>query len=95
MLKIQTAYVIDIENVCETFGTHMSDYEFCEGAENGSYRAVDCSDGNLQELYEDMSWYAGKLGENRYYNRINNEIKLIEQLRAFGHRGDVLVHVHW
>ena len=93
MLKVETMYVVDIENICEVFGTHMSDYEFCQMAENGSYQTVSCDDGTLQEMYEDMEWYAGK--GDPIHHRLKNQIKLIEQLRAFGHRGDVLVYVHW
>ena len=36
MIKVETMYVIDIDDVCETFGTHQSGYAFCEMAENGS-----------------------------------------------------------
>lgn len=93
MIKVETMYVIDIDDVCETFGSCMADYEFCDAAENGSYQSIDCSDGNLQELYEEGAWYKHKL--ERRYHKIQREIELIEQMRAFGHRGEVLVFVHW
>lgn len=95
MIKVETVYVIDIDDVCETFGTHQSGYAFCEMAENGSYQSVDCCDSNLEELYEEKDWLAKKYGEELRYKQVMNEIQLIEQLRAFGHRGEVLVFVHW
>lgn len=93
MIKVETMYVIDIDDVCETFGSCMADYEFCDIAENDSYRPVSCDDGSLQELYEDGEWYKHKF-EPRYH-KIQRQIELVEQLRSLGHRGDVLVHVHW
>lgn len=95
MLKIETAYVVDIGDVCDTFGTCMDDYDFCEMAENGSYQAVSCDDGTLQELYNDLQYYLNKLGEDQLCFRIAHKINLIEGLRKLGHRGDVLVHVYW
>lgn len=94
MLNITTAYVVDIDDICETFGTHISDYEFCQMAENRSYQAIPCDDGTLEELYADLEWQSKKM-DYHYAQRLNNQIKVIEQLRAFGHRGDVLVYVHW
>lgn len=94
MLKITTAYVIDIDDICETFGTHVSDYEFCQMAENGSYQTISCDDEILEELYEDMKWLSKRM-DYHHAQRLNNQIKVIEQLRALGYRSNVLVYVHW
>lgn len=93
MLEVKTEYVIDIEDVEKEFKTHMSEYEFTQMAENGSYVPLNCDDASLEELYEDLEWEAGK-GSGRY-QRIKNQIQLVEYMRKLGYRSMVLVSVYW
>lgn len=93
MLKIETKYVIDIEDIEKEFKTHMSDYEFTQMAENGSYVSLECDDGTLEELYEDLDWENGKSHDR--YLRIKNQIQLVEYLRNLGYRDMVLINIYW
>lgn len=82
--------VEDIENVC---GKHFSEYEFTQMAENGSFCILKCDDGALEDLYEEQDWLCDK--ESGSYERITNQIELVNKLRAQGYRDTVLVFVSW
>ena len=54
MLEVKTEYVIDIEDVEKEFKIHMSDYEFTQMAENGSYVPLNCDDASLEVHFIDV-----------------------------------------
>lgn len=93
MIKITMQPTISIDDICEEMNLHMSDFEFVQMAENGSYVSLDLSDGALEELWENIEWEAGK--DTRRYNRLKNEEALVKRLRDMGYRGGMLVYVDW
>lgn len=93
MIKIVMQPTIHIDDICEEMNLHMSDFEFVQMAENGSYVSLDLSDGALEELWENIEWEAGK--DTRRYNRLKNEEALVKRLRDMGYRGGILVYVDW
>lgn len=109
-MKLKTINYIDADDIKELTGKHWSNFEFAQMAENDSYQVLDCSDGSLEELYENISWEAGKrsispeeLPEDPeevygdcYLTRLMNQAKLIEILRKqYGIRFEILVWISW
>ncbi len=110
MVKLKSIYYITTDDVETLIGTHWSNCEFAETANNDSYAPLNCSDESLEELYEDIAWEAGKrsirvedLPEdpnatfgNCYLTRLMNQAKLVEALRKWcGVRYEILVWICW
>ena len=97
MVEIKTARYINTDDVEKLTGKHWGDFEFAQMAENDAYQVLYCSDGDLEELYEDLEWETGKEGmspedfedEEEYewrrrhcrVVRLKNQIELVEILR--------------
>lgn len=97
MIKLKTIPYITTNDVKELTGEHWGEFEFAQMAENDSYQILNCADGDLEELYEDLEWETGKEGMNpedfedeeeyewrrRHCRavRLKNQIKLVEILR--------------
>ena len=97
MIEIKTSHYITTDDVKELTGKHWGDFEFAQMAENGSYQALYCADGDLEDLYEELEWETGKEGMNpedfedeeeyewrrRHCRavRLKNQIELVEILR--------------
>lgn len=54
MVKVQNVPYIRCEDVSELIGTHWSDCEFAQMAENDSYRSIFCDDDSLKMLQEEL-----------------------------------------
>lgn len=93
MIKVTMRPAVDIDDICEEMNLHISDFEFVQMAENGSYVNLDLSDGAVEELWESIEWEVGK--DTRRYNRLKNEEALVKRLRDMGYRSDMLVYVSW
>ena len=85
-----------MEEVCEHFGTHISDYYFLEMVENDSYVRLWCDDEGLDYLEDVIDWEA-KHGSVERFNKIKNDFALVKYLRdELGIRDEtVLVWVCW
>ena len=94
MIKITMRPTIDMDNICEELGLHLSDFECTQMVENDSYIIFDCSDERVEELSEDLEWQKGK-GDTHYFKRISNDYALINLLRAQGILDSVLIYVSW
>jgi hypothetical protein len=97
MIEIKTTRYINTDDVEKLTGKHWGDFEFAQMAENDAYQVLCCSDGDLEELYEDLEWETGKEGMNpedfedeEEYEwrrrrcravRLKNQIELVEILR--------------
>lgn len=94
MIKITMQPTINMDNICEELGLHMSEFECTQMAENGSYIIFDCSDERVEDLSEELEWEKDK-GYTRYFNRISNDYALINLLRSQGILDSVLIYVSW
>ena len=94
MIKITMQPTVDMDNICNELGLHLSDFECTQMVENDSYIIFDCSDERVEELSEDLEWQKGK-GDTRYFKRISNDYALINLLRAQGILDSVLIYVSW
>ena len=56
MIKLKTIPYITTDDVKELTGEHWGEFEFAQMAENDSYQTLDCADGYLEELYEDLAY---------------------------------------
>lgn len=97
IIEIKTARYITCDDVEKLTGKRWGDFEFAQMAENDAYQVLGCSDGDLEELYEDLEWETGKEGmtaedweDEEEYNwhrrhcravRLKNQIELVEILR--------------
>ena len=54
MIKVHNVPCIRCEDVSELIGTHWSDCEFAQMAENDSYRSIFCDDDSLKMLQEEL-----------------------------------------
>lgn len=93
MIKIQICQYADMDNICEHFNTHMSDYEFCQEVENDGYVSLDLSDYAVEELVESIRWEEGK--DVHYQKRLKNDLALVEYFRNIGYRDSILIYVSW
>ena len=106
MIEIKTARYINTDDVEKLTGKHWDEFEFAQMAENDAYQILDCSDGYLEELYEDFEDTKDELedfDENDHWsrrrcypNRIRNQIELVEILRKdYGIRDSILIWISW
>ena len=93
MFEVKSVPYITVEDIEDVCGKHFSKYEFTQMVENGSFAILECDDGALEDLYEEQEWLHDK--ESGTYERITNQIELVEMLRAQGYRDTVLVFVSW
>ena len=56
MLELKTINYIDMEDVCELFGTRIGDYEFTQMVENDSYVRLYCDDEAVSDLEEGIKY---------------------------------------
>ena len=61
---------------------------------NDSYQILSLDDERILELMEDIAWERNKFNERRV-ERLENELELVQRLRAQGLTNSVLVWVSW
>lgn len=93
MIKVTMAPTINIEDVERQLNVHMSDFEFTEMAENGSYVTLRLDDDAVEELEDSIAWEEGK--NTRRQQRLRNQLTLVHLLRDMGFKDYVLVSVFW
>lgn len=110
MITLKSINYITCDDVYELTGYHWSDMEFAQMAENDSYQILDCSDGTLEEMYEEFEDAVHGAGlemedfrdgmpamqKRSYPCRLKKQIELIEILRkAYGVRSSILIWISW
>lgn len=93
MIKVTMAPVINIEDIEEQLDVHMSDFEFTQMAENGSYVTLCLDDDAVEDLEDSIAWEEGK--DTRRQQRLRNQLILVLLLRNMGFTDYVLVSVFW
>ena len=89
-----TATCITMHDVCEIMGVNMHKFEFMQMVPNDSYQILFLDDEHIFELTEDIAWERNKFNERRV-ERLENELELVQHLRAQGLTNSVLVWVSW
>lgn len=89
-----TATCITMHDICEVMGVNMHNFEFMQMVPNDSYQILSLDDERILELMEDIAWERNKFNERRV-ERLENELELIQRLRAQGLTNSVLVWVSW
>lgn len=85
---------ITMHDICEIMGVNMHNFEFMQMVPNDSYQILSLDDERILELMEDIAWERNKFNERRV-ERLENELELIQRLRAQGLTNSVLVWVSW
>ena len=85
---------ITMHDVCEVMGVNMHNFEFMQMVPNDSYQILSLDDERILELMEDIAWERNKFNERRV-ERLENELELVQRLRAQGLTNSVLVWVSW
>lgn len=93
MIKVTMAPTINIEDVERELNVHMSDFEFTEMAENGSYVTLCLDDDAIEDLEDSIAWEEGK--DTRRQQKLHNQLTLVHLLRDMGFKDYVLVSVFW
>lgn len=93
MIKVTMAPTINIEDVERQLNVNMSDFEFTEMAENGSYVTLCLDDDAIEDLEDSIAWEEGK--NARRQQRLRNQLTLVHLLRDMGFKDYVLVSVFW
>lgn len=93
MIKVTMAPTINIEDVERQLNVHMSDFEFTEMAENGSYVTLSLDDDAIEDLEDSIAWEEGK--NTRRQQRLRNQLTLVHLLRDMGFKDYVLVSIFW
>lgn len=88
------ATCITMHDVCEIMGFNMHDFEFMQMIPNDSYQILSLDDERILELMEDIAWERNKFNERRV-QRLENELELVQRLRAQGLTNSILVWVSW
>ena len=92
-MKVIMRPTIDLEEVCDEMKLHLSDFEFTQMAENGSYVSVDLTEEAIEELKEDIEWEIGK--SKSRCKRLQNQLNFVLMLREMGYTDNILVFVFW
>ena len=79
MIKVTMMPIIDIENIEEQLNVHMSDFEFTQMAENGSYVTLCLDDNAIEDLEDSIAWEEGK--NTHRQQRLRNQLTLVHLLR--------------
>lgn len=85
---------ITLHDICEIMDVNMHNFEFMQMVPNDSYQILSLDDERILELMEDIAWERNKFNERRV-ERLENELELIQRLRAQGLTNSVLVWVSW
>ena len=93
MIKVTMTPIINIEDVERQLNVHMSDFEFTEMAENGSYVTLCLDDDAIEDLEESIAWEEGKNIHRQ--QRLRNQLTLVHLLRDMGFKDYVLVSIFW
>lgn len=92
MIYKMTMEYIDIEDICKHFGKRVSDYSFVGMAENGSYIYLDTCDEFVEEILENIKYFAGMSRADQY----QNTLELVRYLRdEMGVKDGICVYVCW
>ena len=93
MIKVTIVPTINIEDVERELNVHMSDFEFTEMAENGSYVTLCLDDDAIEDLEDSIAWEEGK--DTRRQQRLRNQLTLVHLLRDMDFKDYVLVSIFW
>ena len=93
MINVTFKPTVDFDDISAELGIHMSECSLTEMAENGSYISVDLSDEKVEELKEEIEWEQGK-SELRL-KKLQNDLRIIEELRTLVPASSILVFVFW
>ena len=93
MIKVTMAPTINIEDVERQLNVNMSDFEFTEMAENGSYVTLFLNDNAIEDLEDSISWEEGKDASRQ--QRLRNQLTLVHLLRDMGLKDYILVSIFW
>ena len=85
---------ITMHDICEVMGVNMHNFEFMQMVPNDSYQILSLDDERILDLMEDIAWERNKFNERRV-ERLENELELVQRLRAQGLTNSVLVWVSW
>ena len=85
---------ITMHDICEVMGVNMHNFEFMQMVPNDSYQILFLDDERILDLMEDIAWERNKFNERRV-ERLENELELVQRLRAQGLTNSVLVWVSW
>lgn len=92
MITKFTMEYISIDDICDQFGKHISDYSFVEMAENGGYIFLDTTVDFIEELEEDIRYFMGTPRGEQYKNTLD----LVRYLREQeGIDEGICVYVCW
>ena len=93
-MKIVNVPTVDGCEIERELGIRIYDCEFAQMAENGGYVVLDLTTDHIEDLREEYEWNKGK-GFDKYVERLENELKLIDYFRGIGYEREILVYVTW
>lgn len=92
MIHTMTMQYINIDDICDQFGKQFSDYSFTDCVENGSYIFLETTDDFIEELQEDIEYFAGTSRADRY----QNTLELVRYLRTELNIDEgIAIYVYW
>lgn len=93
-IPIFTMEYIRATDAAKAIGCRWSDFNFTEECENDSFVELDLSDWKVEELEADIKWYENKI-EDKYCQRLKNDLALVNYLRSRGYPNSIKVLVSW
>lgn len=93
-IPIFTMEYIRATDAAKVIGCRRDDFNFTEECDNGSFVDLDLSDWKVEELETDIRWYENKF-EDKYCQRLKNDLALVNCLRSRGYRDSIKVLVSW
>lgn len=92
MIHTMTMQYINIDDICDQFGKRICDYSFTDCVENGSYIFLETTDNFVEELQEDIQYFAGTSRADRY----QNTLELVRYLRTELNIDEgIAIYVYW
>jgi DNA-directed RNA polymerase specialized sigma subunit len=93
-MKIVNVPTVTAKEIKQELGIDACECEFAQDAKSDSYVILDLTEDHIDELREEIEWNKDHF-EDKYIQRMLNELKLIDHFRKLGYDIEILVYGCW
>lgn len=93
-MKIVNVPTVTAKEIKQELNIDVYKCEFAQEAENDCYIILDLTEDHIDDLREEIEWNKDHF-EDKYIQRMLNELHLIDYFRKLGYDMEILVYVSW
>ena len=93
-MKIVNVPTVTAKEIKEELNIDAYECEFAQDAKNDSYTILDLTEDHIDDLREEIEWNKDRC-EEKYVQRMLNELKLIDYFRKLGYDMEILIYGCW